>query len=56
MRLEDGIAARAMPEMENLDNVRSFVDAIVDQDRSMHKLVRIAIPKRSAVARKLAQE
>jgi hypothetical protein len=75
--LEPGIAAGAMPEVKNLDEIGVQADTIVDEDGCMYQFVdtgtnwevttdvreppqqidvRIALPKRSAVAGKLAQE
>ena len=30
--------ARAMPEMKNLDEIRGFIDLVVDQDWGVYKL------------------
>jgi hypothetical protein len=36
--LEGEVVARAVPQMKNLDEVRGFIDPIVDQDGSMYEL------------------
>ena len=36
-KLECRVVAGAVPEMKNLDEVGCFIDAIVDQDGSMHE-------------------
>jgi hypothetical protein len=45
--------------MKDFDEVRALVNAVKNQDRSMHDLAHAgaaALPKRSAVAEKLTQE
>ena len=36
--LEGATVARAMPEMKNLDEVRGFIDLVVDQDWGVYEL------------------
>jgi len=36
--LEGAVVARAMPEMKNLDEIRGFIDLVVDQDWGVYKL------------------
>ena len=42
--LEGATVARAMPEMKNLDEVRGFIDLVVDQDWGVYELADAGCP------------